>query len=89
MARRASTGASPPSAYAIHSEETLINDFTHFLDDDVNGDQEQQDETRDVFGGDAALTLHFTFGGIQSDTTFGLQERHDNVWSIAAIPRRT
>ena len=67
------------SAYAIHSEETLINDFTHFLDDDVNGDQEQQDENRDVFGGDAALTLHFTFGGIQSDTTFGLQERHDNV----------
>jgi outer membrane cobalamin receptor len=65
--------------YAIHSEETLINDFTHFLDDDVNGDQEQQDETRDVLGGDAALTLHFDLGGIQSDTTFGLQERHDNV----------
>ena len=31
------------NAYGIHSEETLINDFTHFLDDAVNGDQEQQE----------------------------------------------
>ncbi len=67
------------NAYGIHSEETLINDFTHFLDDAVNGDQEQQDENRDVIGGDAALTLHFNFGAIQTDTTFGLQERHDDV----------
>ena len=67
------------NAYTIHSEETLINNFTHFLDDDVNGDQEQQDENRDVFGGEAALTLHFALGAIQTDTSFGLQERHDNV----------
>ena len=67
------------NVYATHSEEMLINDFTHFLDDDVNGDQERQDETRDVLGGDAALTLRFDLGGIETDTTFGLQDRHDNV----------
>ncbi len=66
--------------YAIHSAETLINDFTHFLDDPVNGDQEQQDETRNVFGGDAALALSFNVGSIRTDTIFGVQERNDSVY---------
>ena len=66
--------------YAIHSTETLINDFTHLLDDPVNGDQEQQDETRTVFGGDAALTANFNLGPIRTDTTLGLQERNDGVY---------
>ncbi len=66
--------------YAIHSAETLINDFTHFLDDPVNGDQEQQDETRTVLGGDAALSVNFNLGGIRSETTFGVQERNDGVY---------
>jgi outer membrane receptor protein involved in Fe transport len=68
------------SAYYIHSRMTLWNDFTHYLYDPVNGDQEQQDETRDTFGGQAALTLKRSFGGVQSDTVFGLQARHDAVW---------
>ena len=67
------------SLYAVHSRETLINDFTHFLDDPVNGDQEQQDETRTVLGGEAVLTLKANFGGVPTETTFGLQERNDNV----------
>ena len=66
--------------YAIHSRETLINNFTHFLDDPVNGDQERQHETRTVLGGDAALTVDFTLGGVRSTTVFGLQERHDSVF---------
>jgi outer membrane receptor protein involved in Fe transport len=67
-------------AYAIHSREMLINDFTHFLDDPVNGDQEQQDERRNVLGGDAALTVRFNVGRISSDTVFGVQDRYDNVF---------
>jgi hypothetical protein len=65
--------------YAIHSRETLVSNFTHFLDDPVNGDQEQQDETRTVLGGDAALTLNFDIGHIDTDTVFGVQERNDSV----------
>jgi len=68
------------SAYYIHSRMTLWNDFTHYLDDPVNGDQEEQDETRDTFGGQAALTLKHSFGGVESDTVFGVQARHDDVW---------
>ena len=32
------------SGYYIHSRMTLWNNFTHFLDDPVNGDQEAQNE---------------------------------------------
>jgi hypothetical protein len=66
--------------YAIHSTQVLWNNFTHFLFDPVNGDQEQQDETRDTFGGGIAYTRDLTLGGIESDTVFGLQERYDNEY---------
>ena len=58
----------------------LWNDFTHFLNDPVNGDQEQQDETRDSFGGAVAFTRSLTFGDIDSNTTFGVQERYDSEY---------
>ncbi len=67
-------------AYAIHSLQTLWNDFTHFLNDPVNGDQEQQDETRTTLGGQAALTLHSHVLGIESDSTWGIQGRYDTEY---------
>ncbi|HEX3915762.1 MAG TPA: TonB-dependent receptor, partial [Caulobacteraceae bacterium] len=66
--------------YGIHTRERLINDFTHFLDDPVNGDQERQDETRDVLGGDAALTVRFDVGAVRTETQFGVQDRFDSVF---------
>ena len=68
------------SGYYIHSRMVLWNDFTHYLDDPVNGDQEEQDETRDAFGGQGALTLKHSFGGIDTSTVFGVQVRSDSVW---------
>ena len=68
------------NAYAVHGRQTLFNDFTHFLFDPVNGDQEQQDETRDTFGGGAAIKLPVALGTFQSDTTFGVQGRYDAVF---------
>ena len=65
-------------AYAIHATMTLWNNFTHYLDDPINGDQEQQNETRDTFGGQAAYVRNLTFGAIKSDFTFGLQARYDS-----------
>jgi len=66
--------------YDIHSTMSLNNNFTHYLLDPVNGDQEQQDETRDVFGGQAAFTLSKTVFGFQTETVIGLQERYDNIY---------
>ncbi|HEX2815070.1 MAG TPA: TonB-dependent receptor, partial [Phenylobacterium sp.] len=68
------------SAYYIHSRMTLWNDFTHVLDDPINGDQEEQNETRDTFGGQAALVLYQTFGMVENDLTFGLQARSDTAF---------
>ncbi len=68
------------NAYVIHSTMTLWNDFTHYLFDPVNGDQEQQDETRDTYGLDAAFTQTRDVGAVRTDTTFGLQNRFDSVY---------
>jgi len=59
---------------------TLWNSFTHYLDDSVNGDQEQQDEKRTTLGGVTTYALHHDFGAIQSDTVVGFQGRYDTAF---------
>jgi len=68
------------SAYAIRWRMFLYNDFTHFLDDPVNGDQEKQDESRDTFGGQTAIHYLKDFGDISTDTVAGLQVRYDDAY---------
>jgi hypothetical protein len=68
------------SAYAIHSTQTLWNNFTHFLNDPINGDQEQQDETRNTLGGSIAYSRGASIGSVVSDTTLGVQERYDSEY---------
>ena len=68
------------SLYGIHATMTLWNDFTHYLDDPVNGDQEAQAESRDTIGGDGSLAVHSLLGSIPSDTVIGLQARYDGVF---------
>lgn len=68
------------SAYAIRSRLTLWNDFTHFLVDPVQGDQEQQDETRTTFGGQVVYQRSDTLFGFKTETAFGLMGRHDNEY---------
>ena len=68
------------SAYAIRWRMFLYNDFTHFLDDPVNGDQEKQDETRTTLGGQTAAHFIKAIGSISTDTTVGLQLRYDDAY---------
>ncbi len=68
------------NAYYIRSTMTLWNNFTHFLNDPVNGDQEQQDETRTTLGGGIAYKRSDTFRGITSETTMGAQDRYDDEY---------
>jgi hypothetical protein len=68
------------SLYGIHATMTLWNNFTHYLDDPVNGDQEAQSESRDTIGGDGSFTFHSMLGTIPSDTVIGLQGRYDGVF---------
>ncbi len=68
------------NAYFIHSRQTLWNDFTHFLDDPINGDQEQQDEDRSTLGGAVALAIDHHLGPFASTTTVGVQARYDDIY---------
>jgi outer membrane cobalamin receptor len=68
------------SAYYVDSRMILWNDFTHFLNDPVNGDQEQQTETRSSTGGQASLVFDQQFGTIQNETEAGLQLRDDSAY---------
>ncbi len=67
------------AAYDVNSHQTLYNNFTHFLEDPVNGDQEEQSERRNLFGGEAALTIASQWGRVRSATTVGLQLRRDDI----------
>ncbi|HMA52692.1 MAG TPA: TonB-dependent receptor [Magnetospirillaceae bacterium] len=65
------------NAFYIHSKMILWNDFTHYLDDPILGDQEQQTENRDTFGGGASFLKETRIGGVESEWTAGVQERYD------------
>jgi len=64
-------------AYAISNHLTLWNDFTHFLVDPINGDQEQQHEDRSTFGGDTSYAWGRKLFGIDNEWLAGLHERFD------------
>lgn len=67
------------SAYVINSEMTLWNDFTHFLNDPANGDQEAQHEVRLYYGGAIGYALYGNLLGAGSEFLTGVQGRFDNI----------
>ena len=68
------------SAYYIESRMILWNDFTHFLNDPVNGDQEQQTEARTSTGGQMAAVFGQTVAAIRNEFEFGVQLRDDSAY---------
>ncbi len=78
--RRVGPGQLALSLYGIHSTMELVNDFTHYLDDPINGDQEAQDESRTTLGGAASYTISNELGAIHAETVVGLQARYDSVF---------
>jgi outer membrane receptor protein involved in Fe transport len=67
-------------AYAIRSQLTLWNDFTHFLEDPVHGDQHAQNDRRLILGGEIRYDLEHMLGGAEAETSVGLQTRYDRVY---------
>lgn len=68
------------SVYFIHSKMILWNDFTHYLDDPINSDQEEQYESRTTAGGQSAFTTTQILGPIQNDVVLGVQVRFDDAY---------
>ena len=68
------------NAYAINNHLTLWNNFTHFLDDPVRGDQHAQNDVRAVFGGSASYSRYdASILGAHSEIVVGVQTRYDDI----------
>ncbi|MFT3906499.1 MAG: TonB-dependent receptor [Steroidobacteraceae bacterium] len=65
------------NAYAVSNRLTLWNNFTHYLVDPVDGDQEAQHEDRATLGGDLNYTRSASLAGIDNDWLFGAHSRLD------------
>ena len=75
------------NAYAIRSQLTLWNNFTHFLEDPVNGDQRAQNDRRTLLGGAAGVKLSRPLFGLDADWAFGAQGRYDRIYVDARHTR--
>jgi len=71
-------GAFESHGYAIGNRLTLWNDFTHFLEDPVHGDQEAQNENRLTLGGGASYLISNRVLGFDTDFLAGLDGRYDD-----------
>jgi hypothetical protein len=84
-----SAGRSAVNLYAIKSDLKLFSDFTYQLDHpgdlgaDIDGDQFEQHEQRQVFGFDVNHTFLGKLAGHQSDTTLGVEARYDKLDPVA------
>jgi hypothetical protein len=73
--------------YGFNNQLTLFNNFTHFLVDPVNGDQEQQHENRWTAGGAASYAHDAEVFGYPSAWVVGMQSRYDeNV--VSRLPSK-
>lgn len=70
-------GTLTTNAYYIYNQLNLFNDFTHYLVNPVNGDQEDQFETRHTVGGATNYTVPRTFIGFPNEYLMGAQVRYD------------
>ena len=68
------------NVFYIHSKMILWNDFTHYLADPIDGDQEQQTENRDAFGGGASVLKEIQIGSVDSEWAAGVQGRYDSEY---------
>ena len=72
-------GYTKVSAYVEHYRLQLFSDFTYFELRPATGDQFQQEEARNLLGGQFVKGWLHTLFGHDSITEAGLQVRHDNI----------
>ncbi|MGN6639562.1 MAG: TonB-dependent receptor [Mucilaginibacter sp.] len=66
--------------YYTHYTFQLHVNSTFFAEDDINGDERQQHETRDMFGYNGKLSKTNHFGNSILTSTIGLQSRFDRTY---------
>ena len=74
-------------AFVFTNHLTLWNDFTHYLSDPVNGDQEAQHEDRTALGGEASYEHSAPLLGLENELSFGANVRNDYN-NLSRLPTR-
>lgn len=87
-ARPLGFGRISANAYVIRSQLTLFNNFTHFLDDPIHGDQHGQNDRRVTAGGELRYDLSGRIVGLEAESAFGLQTRYDRIYVDARHTER-
>jgi outer membrane receptor protein involved in Fe transport len=85
--KRIGEGQLTANAYVISNHMTLINDFTHYLVDPVNGDQEAQHEDRTTLGSAISYSRTEPLLGVNTDWLAGAQLRFDFA-DVSRLPTR-
>lgn len=70
------------NVYAMRYKLDLFSNFTYFLDDPINGDQFQQTDQRNVFGGTIQRSFHAQIAGLETSHRLGLQSRYDDIANV-------
>ena len=73
------------NAYLVNTQLTLWNNFTHFLTDPVNGDQEAQTENRYITGGGVSYQLPTQIAGVTTEWLTGARVRYD-INDLSRLP---
>ena len=70
------------NGYFVNYGLNLFSNFTYFLDDPENGDQFEQEDDRNIFGGRVTHRRLSTWGNRAAENLFGAQVRHDRIGSV-------
>ena len=80
--RSAGNTSTRANAYFVNYALNLFSNFTYFLDDPENGDQFEQEDRRNIFGGRLTHTRLNNWGNRSAENTFGTQVRFDRIGSV-------
>lgn len=65
--------------FASQYDFSLYSNFTFFLEDEINGDQIHQTETRNIYGYRGSYTQEYRLGNLEMNTEAGMSLRVDEV----------
>lgn len=68
--------------FASQNEFSLYSNFTFFLEDEINGDQIHQAETRNIYGYRGSYTQEYRFGNLEMNTEAGVSLRIDEIEDV-------
>jgi hypothetical protein len=81
--RSAVNSSTRATVFAFRYGLNLVSNFTYFLNDPIDGDQREQADRRNVFGGRLTRRRLDTFIGRHVESAVGVQLRHDAISNTA------